>query len=153
MRLAVESVNQGDPQAGVSHYELALEAAREEPGNPNHLAYANWHLGDACFRYPESCATGDAERKTQISLALFGEHYGPEHPVVIPILLRLSAIKAQIGEQEAAEALLQQADYITARTFPESHFMRARMGSHRPASQLHPLEMLQILAEVDRLGG
>ncbi len=153
MRLGVESVNRGDPRAGVAHYEQALEAAREEPGKPNHLAYANWHLGDACFRYPESCASGEAERKTQISLALFGGQYGPEHPVVIPILLRLSDIKTQLGDPEEAEVLLEQADRITARTFPESHFMRARMGTHRPASQLHPLEILQILAEVDLLDG
>ena len=153
MRLAIDAVSRGDPEAGVSHYELALEAALEEPGNPNHLAYATWHLGDACFQFPEDCETGDAERKTEISLALFGEHYGPEHPVVIPILLRLSVIKAEIGDPDAAAALLEQADRITARTFPESHFMRARMGKHRPASELHPLEILQILSEVDRLGG
>ena len=95
MRLGVESVDRGDPRAGVAHYEQALEAAREEPGKPNHLAYANWHLGDACFRYPESCASGEAEQKTQISLALFADLYGPEHPVVIPILLRLSDINTQ----------------------------------------------------------
>lgn len=153
MRLAVDSLDQGDARAGVEHYQRAVEAALEEPGDPTQLAYASWHLGDACFRYPDSCAAGEAERKTRISLALFGEQYGPEHPVVIPILLRLSAIEADLGDPEQAKALLEQADRITARTFPESHFMRARMGNHRPASQLDPLEILQILAEVDRLDG
>ena len=151
-RLAAESVRSGDPAGAVAHYEEALEAALEqEPSSVNQLAYANWHLGDACFRYPDSCDERDTDRRTQASLALFAEHYGPEHPVVIPILLRLSLLEARRGNRAAALDLLEQADRITTRAFPASHFMRVRRGPHRPAAQLHPLQLLKILAEVDQL--
>ena len=148
-RLAVDSIRRGDPQGGVTHYERAREVARE----PRQSAYANWHLGDACFRYDGLCGPGEAESTTRVSLALFGELYGSEHPVVIPILLRLSVLAARRGDTDASAVLLAEADRITTRTFPESHFMRVQSGSQRPASQLHPLQVLKILAEFDRLGG
>lgn len=145
----MDSIQRGDPQGGVTHYERARAAAHD----PRESAYANWHLGDACYRYDGLCGPDEAESTTRVSLALFGDLYGPEHPVVIPILLRLSVLAARRGDADTSTALLAQADYITARTFPESHFMRARSGDERPASQLHPLQVLKILAEFDRLGG
>lgn len=148
-RLAVASIRRGDPQGGVAHYERAREVARK----PQQSAYANWHLGDACFRYGGLCSVGEAESTTQVSLVLFGELYGPEHPVVIPILLRLSVLAARRGDPDTSAGLLAEADRITARSFPKSHFMRAQIGRQRPGSQLHPLQMLRILAEFDRLGG
>ena len=148
-RLAVDSIRGGNPQGGVTHYERAREVARE----PRQSAYANWHLGDACFRYDGLGGPGEAESTTRVSLVLFGELYGPEHPVVIPILLRLSVLAARRGDADSSAALLAEADRIITRTFPESHFMRAQSGSQRPASQLHPLQMLKILVEFDRLGG
>jgi hypothetical protein len=84
---------------------------------------------------------------------VFAALYGPEHPVVIPILLRLAEIETRDGDPKGAAALVARADRITARTFPDSHFMRARSGDHRPAADLDPREVLQILADVDILGG
>lgn len=147
--LAVDSIRRGDPQGGVTHYARAREVAQE----PRQSAYANWHLGDACYRYDGLCGPGEAETTTRVALALFGAMYGPEHPVVIPILLRLSVLAAGRGDADASAELLAEADRITTRTFPESHFMRAQSDNQRPASQLHPLQMLKILAEFDRLGG
>ena len=53
----------------------------------------------------------------------------------------------------AAADLLERADRITVRAFPESHFMRTRLGTRRPAADLDPQELLRILAELDTLDG
>lgn len=153
MRAGVESAEAGDDASAVEAFGSAVLLARLEPGHPDQLAYASWHLGDVCFRSPQLCPPGEDERETQRSYDLFAAHYGPEHPVVIPILLRLSELRARAGDTQAAQALLEESDEITARTFPKSHFMRAGAGSYRPAASLHPQEILQILSELDTLGG
>jgi hypothetical protein len=153
MQAAGAAVDEGDAVAGAEHFRQALAASLQEPSNPNEVAYAAWHLGDLCFKHPTACRAGEAEAGTGEALAIFEIHYGPEHPVVIPVLLRMAEIRAGEGDAASAAALREKADRITARTFPESHFMRARMGTHRPAADLHPQELLRILADVDPLGG
>ena len=153
MRAGVESSEEGDEAAAAAAFGRAVGLARLDPLHSDELAYASWHLGDVCFHSPDLCPAGEAERETQISYDLFAAHYGPEHPVVIPILLRLSALHEQRGDAAGAKALLDESDEITARTFPASHFMRAGSGSYRPAASLHPQEILEILSEMDLLGG
>jgi hypothetical protein len=153
MQSGVEAVARDEPAVAVEHFGRAIELARQRPRRGNQLANATWHLADVCFRHPGSCQPGGAWRETLAAYEIFAAHYGPEHPVVIPVLLRLSEIRAREGDLASARALLDQADRITARWFPESHFMRARMGDHRPAASLHPRELLQILAEIDLLDG
>jgi hypothetical protein len=142
----------GDAEAG-DFFGRAMELAIAQPHQPGRLAYSAWRLGDVCFRKPALCPVGEAKLRTGQALAIFSALYGPEHPVVIPILLRLAEIRAQQGDTEGAADLLERADQITARTFPESHFMRARSGAHRPAADLDPHELLQILADLDTLDG
>jgi hypothetical protein len=151
MQLAVEAANDGDRRAAMAAFERSLDLARRE--RPDRRAYTRWHQGDTCFKRPRWCPSGEAERATEEAYDIFAIEYGPEHPVVIPVLLRLSEIHAQVGDDEGAEEFLGLADRITARTFPESHFMRSRIGAHRPASDLHPQELLKILAELDLLDG
>jgi hypothetical protein len=153
MQSAVAAVERGDPETGVSEFRTALEAARDDARSPNELAYAAWHLGDLCFEHPPLCGQGEAEASTLEALRTFEARYGPEHPVVIPVLLRLAEIREGQGDPAAASELREKADRITDRSFPDSHFMRARMGTHRPAADLHPQELLQILSEVDPLDG
>jgi len=150
--LAVEA---GDPATGVEQFRQALESAQEHGGSEgsNELAYSAWHLGDLCFKHPDLCQPGDAETWTLVSLLAFERLYGPEHPVVIPVLLRMAEIREGEGDGSAAVALRARADGITARSFPESHYLRSRLGTHRPASGLHPQELLRILADVDLLDG
>ena len=153
MRVGIESNQVGDGAAAVEAFGRAVELAGLDPSRPDELAYATWHLGDACFHSPGLCPAGESERETQASYDLFADRYGPEHPVVIPILLRLAALHARRGDAAGASALVEESDEITARSFPASHFMRAYIGSYRPASSLHPQEMLEILSEMDSLGG
>ena len=56
MKTAVAAFQQGDPTAGVTHFQMALDRARKNPERPNQLAYAAWHLGDVCFKHPSICA-------------------------------------------------------------------------------------------------
>jgi hypothetical protein len=151
MQVAVEAAHQGDRAEARAAFERARELAFRE--RPDRIAYTRWHYGDMCFKRPDWCAPGEAERATEQAYEIFAVEYGPEHPVVIPVLLRLSEIRAAQGDAEAAGVLLDRADQITARTFPESHFMRSQIGAHRPASDLHPQELLRILAELDLLDG
>ena len=155
MQRGAQAVEAGDAAAGAQQFRVALEIAREDPSGSgvNELAYSAWHLGDLCFKRPGVCEPGEAELRTAESLDLFGDLYGPEHPVVIPVLLRMADIRAGEGDEADAARLREKADRITAQTFPESHYMRSRMGKHRPASGLHPQELLRILADVDLLGG
>ena len=153
MRAGVDAANAADPATAIASFERAVEAAQREPENPNRLAYASWHLGDLCFKQPDFCEPGKAERSTRQAFDAFASNYGPEHPVVIPVLLRLGDIRAGQGDAEGAEQLREQADRITERWFPESHYIRSRMGAYRPASSLHPQELLRILSELDLLDG
>ena len=153
MRAGAELDSSGKPAEALAHYRRALELARQEPHDPVRLAHAAWYVGDVCFENPGLCDRSEAERRVGQSFAIFAALYGPEHPVVIPILLRRSEIAARAGDTAAAQDLLEQADRITAQSFPDSHFMRSRSGSHRPASDLDPMELLRILADVDILGG
>ncbi len=153
MKSAREAELAGEPARAAESYRRALGAAARQPHHPGRVAAASWHLGDVCFRHDGLCHPGEARHWTQESFRVFGAIYGPEHPVVIPVLLRLSEIHALEGDAAGAEELLEQADRITARAFPESHFMRVRSEGHRPASDLDPQEVLRILAEVDILDG
>jgi hypothetical protein len=153
MRSGVDAANSGQPALAIASFERAVELARRDPRRPNRIAYAAWHLGDVCFRQPDLCPTGQAERSTRESLAVFMATYGPEHPVVIPVLLRLAALRDADADPQAANALSEQADRITERWFPESHYLRSHMGAYRPASSLHPQELLRILSELDLLDG
>ncbi len=153
MRSGAEQVHGGSMAEAAGSYRRALELAVQQPHQPSRIAYSAWHLGDVCFQSPDVCPPGAARQRTRVSYEVFGVVYGPEHPVVIPILLRLAEIQALDGDPATAQALVEQADMITARTFPESHFMRIRSDGHRPAADLDPQELLRILAEVDLLGG
>lgn len=152
MRAGAEAEGAGLHAEALTDYRRAMEIALQESHQPIRLAHTAWYLGDLCFENQDLCEPGEAALRTRESLAVFGALFGPEHPVVIPILLRLSEISAREGNDEQAAALLARADRITARSFPDSHFMRSRHGSHRPASDLDPQELLRILADVDILG-
>ena len=151
MQLAVGAATQGDRVDAVAAFERARELAWHE--RPDRVAYTRWHQGDMCFKRPSWCPPGEAERATDEAYEIFAVEYGPDHPVVIPVLLRLSEIQSERGDGEGAQRLLERADRITEQTFPESHFMRSRIGAHRPAADLHPQELLRILAELDLLDG
>lgn len=153
MRAGSEEARAGSMAEAAESYRRALALALDQPQQPSRIAYAAWHLGDVCFHSPEACPPGAARQRTEVSYEIFGALYGPEHPVVIPILLRLAEIHAGDGDAAGAQRLVERADRITDRTFPESHFMRLRTGGHRPAEDLDPQELLRILAEVDILGG
>ncbi len=153
IQVGIHAVERGELALAIECFERAVALAGLNPRRLNRLASATWHLADVCFKNPGRCPPGRARRDTLASYEIFAAHYGPEHPVVIPVLLRLSEIRAEEGDLANARALREQADRITARTFPEAHFMRARMGDHRPAESLHPTQLLEILAELDRLGG
>jgi hypothetical protein len=153
MRAGAEAAREGRPEEALAFYRQALSLVSEGGHQPVRMAHSAWYVGDVCFEHPDLCEPGEARQQVSRSFALFAALYGPEHPVVIPILLRLSAIDAREGDERGARQLLERADRITARTFPESHFMRSASGSHRPASDLDPMELLRILADVDILGG
>ena len=153
MRAGADAASQGRRGEALGFYRQALALAVEDGHQPIRLAHSAWYVGDVCFDAPDLCAPGEARRRVAQSFAIFSALYGPEHPVVIPILLRQAALEARDGDPEEAARLVEQADRITARTFPDSHFMRSRSGDHRPASDLDPVELLRILAEVDILDG
>jgi hypothetical protein len=153
MRAGTDAARAGQSVEAAVHYRRALAISVDPPHQLSRIAYAAWHLGDVCFESPPACAPGEARQRTENSLHVFGALYGPDHPVVIPILLRLSEIHARNGDEAGAAELVERADAITERAFPESHFMRVQTGGHRPASDLDPQELLRILAEVDILDG
>ena len=153
MRSGADAAAQGQSAQALAFYRQALELAVEDGHQPIRLAHSAWYAGDVCFEAPQLCEPGEARRRVAQSFTIFAALYGPEHPVVIPILLRRAEIEARDGDAEEAARLVEQADLITARTFPDSHFMRSRAGDHRPASDLDPVELLRILAEVDILDG
>lgn len=153
MRAGAEAEGAGRPEDALACYRRALEIALRQSQQPIWLAHTAWYLGDLCFENEDLCASEEAALRTREALAVFAALFGPEHPVVIPVLLRLSEIDARDGRPARAAALLERADRITARTFPDSHFMRSRSGTHRPASDLDPQELLRILADLDILGG
>ena len=153
MRAGGEAFRSSRFAEAADHYHQALAISARQPHQPSRIAYSAWHLGDACFAAPGECPPGTARQRTEESLQIFAALYGPEHPVVIPILLRLADIDEREGNDAGAASLRTRADAITERTFPESHFMRVQNDGHRPAADLDPQELLRILAEVDILGG
>jgi hypothetical protein len=147
MSAGLDASDLGNLDAASGYYRKAVQLARREQLPNEEMAFSIYRLGESIRVQPEL-----AEGET--ALALFGEAhqhfasaYGPHHPVLIPVLIRIAAIQAERGNAEAAAATRATADAIAARFFPERHFLRERFGTTRPAAILHPLEMLQLVGE------
>ena len=153
MDAGLRDQGEGQFERARTHFTAALEIARGTPSKPVWLAYSTWHLGDLYYEYAELGTPREVEALLDESYAAFATVYGPQHPVVIPVLLRLSQLHAARGDTDAAAELLELADEVTARRFPESHFLRVRHGQERPASGMHPHEVLRLLDEIDSLDG
>jgi hypothetical protein len=156
MHEALAAEQAGDVDRARDHFEAAFEIVRtDESPKMLELAYTCWHLGDLYFREPQLIrmeGSARSERLLEMSLASFQQYYGPEHPVVIPVLLTLGAVYERRGDEAGARALVEEADRVTARSFPESHFLRSTREP-RPAASLPPQELLRLLHEREPLDG
>lgn len=141
----------GRPAEAERHYRRALELARRESLPREELAFSSYHLAEALRLQSEARGSRGSQR-SQTALALFREArrhfeacFGADHPVLIPVWVRIAALEAASGRPEAAEAARTTADRIAVRFFPASHFLRDRFGAARPAALLHPLEILHLM--------
>ena len=137
----------GRPDAAASHYRQALHLARHEALPPEELAFSSYRLGDAIRVAPAAARGEDARSLLEEARRHFETAYGTEHPVLIPVWVRLAELRARAADADAAAAARAAADRIAVRFFPESHFLRERYGAARPAAMMHPLEMLFLVAE------
>jgi hypothetical protein len=147
MSAGLDAWQTGNVEAAARHYRDAVKVARERGLPAEEMAFSTYRLGEAIRVRPET-ARGEA------ALALFEESrlhferaYGPDHPVLIPVWVRIASLQAANGESAAAVDARARADGIAVRSFPESHFLRERYGAARPGLMLHPLEVLQLLRD------
>lgn len=135
----------GDLEEAARHYRRAVRVARVEALPREELAFSAYRLGDVLRERPDLARGESALALLDEARAGFADAYGAEHPVLLPVWVRIASIHDERGEPEAAEAARAAADRIAVRFFPEGHFLRERFGDARPASLLHPLEILAIL--------
>jgi len=151
MAAGLDASDVGRPSAAALHYRRALAVARRERLPAEELAFSAYRLGDLIRREPQLARGETALALLEEARDQFRRGYGPEHPVLIPVLARLARIYAEAGDTEASEAAREGADRIAVRFFPESHFLRERFGAARPAELVHPLEVLAMLGEDESL--
>ena len=94
MNAGLRDLGEGHYASAQYYFTASLEIARGTPAKPVWLAYSSWHLGDLYYEHPELGTLRAAEALIDESHAAFAEAYGSQHPVVIPLLLRLSQIHA-----------------------------------------------------------
>jgi hypothetical protein len=142
----------GDIAAAAGHYRLALDLVHRERLPSEEHAFSAYHLGDLMQRHPAAVPEDGGETALALleeARACFAKTYGPDHPVLLPVLARLAQIRESAGDAEGAAAARDTADRIAARFFPETHFLRERFGAARPSQIVHPLEILALLADED----
>ena len=145
MAAGLDSSDQSDLARAAGHYRSALRLARDERLPEEELAFSSYRLGEAIRVRPETSRGETALALLDESRRHFEAAYGAHHPVLIPVWLRIAATQADVGNDEAAAAARVAADRIAVRSFPEHHFLRERYGLARPATLLHPLEMLSLV--------
>lgn len=146
MAAGLDAWDLGQRTTAVRHYRAAVRLAQREGLPAEERAFSSYRLGDAIRLHPEAGQGESAMALLDESRRHFERAYGPDHPVLIPVWVRIASLRAAGGDEAAARAARAAADRIAVRCFPESHFLRERYGSERPASLLHPLEMLQLVA-------
>ncbi len=137
----------GDVSSAADQYRLALHLARERQLPAEELAFSSYHLGEAIRLHPTTSRGETALALLDEARRHFQTSYGVEHPVLIPVWVRIAQIQSDRGDDEAAANSWERADRIAVRFFPASHFLRERYGAARPALMLHPLEVLHMIGE------
>ncbi len=150
MASGLDSWEVGDAEAAADHYRRALGIARSEALAPEELAYSSYRLAEAIRLHPSTSRGESALALLDESRRHFEAAYGTEHPVLIPVWVRLAELRSERGDEEGARSARAAADRIAVRFFPESHFLRERYGAARPALMMHPLEVLQLIGGRDR---
>lgn len=135
----------GDRATAIRRYRQAVRLARQRGLPDEELAFSTYRLGDALRLHPEYARGESALALLDEARRHFESAYGCDHPVLIPVWVRIAALQSAAGDPAAARSSRETADRIAARFFPESHFLRERYGTARPGSLLHPLEILQLV--------
>jgi hypothetical protein len=145
MEAGLDAWQLGHPDAAALHYRRAVQLARKERLPCEELAFSTYHLGEAIRLRPETSRGESALALFEESRGHFEDCFGADHPVLIPVLVRIAALQAETGNPAQAEIARTRADRIAVRFFPASHFLRERFGVSRPAAMLHPLEVLDLM--------
>ena len=153
MAAGLDASDLGDLEAASGHYRRAVRVARNEKLPNEELAFSIYRLGESIRVQPGLSQDETALALLQEAQQHFARAYGPGHPVLMPVWVRIAAIQAESGDDQAADASRARADAIAVRFFPERHFLRERYGAARPAAILHPLEVLRLLGEPEAEDG
>ena len=150
MAAGLDASELGELDVASRHYRDAVRLARSEQLPSEELAFSIYRLGEAIRVQPALAEGEQALALLQEARRHFARAYGPRHPVLIPVWIRIASIQAQQGDIAAAGASRATADEIAIRFFPERHFLRERFGAARPAAILHPLEILRLIGEPEQ---
>jgi hypothetical protein len=146
MAAGLDATDIGDHASAYRHFQRAVAVARNERLPDEELAFSIYRLGEEVRTHPDAARDEDALDLLHQARRHFDRAYGPKHPVLMPVWVRIATIQEERGNTEGAAESRVVADEIALHSFPESHFLRERFGAARPASMLHPLEVLHLIA-------
>lgn len=149
MSAGMDAADVGDVSAAARHFRRAVKLAKQERLPAEERAFASYRLGDLLRLQPDAARGEDVLSLLEESRASFERAYGPDHPVLLPVWMRLALVHDANGATESADVARAAADRIAVRFFPEHHFLRERFGAARPAEVVHPLEVLALLGDAE----